>query len=38
VLAGLGTVTALTLLIRLGSTPGRGPLARLAAWITRRSV
>lgn len=38
VLAGVGTVVVLTLVVRLGSTPGRGPIARLAAWVTRRSV
>jgi hypothetical protein len=37
-LGGIGTVVVLILVVRLGSTPGRGPLARLAAWMTRRSV
>ena len=38
VLAGGATFVALAVVVRLGSTPGRGPLARLAAWMTRRSV
>ncbi len=32
-LAGVGTTCALALLVKLGSRAGRGPLARLAAWM-----
>ncbi len=32
-LAGLGTTMLLTLVVKLGSASGRGPLARLANWV-----
>lgn len=38
VLAGAATVVALVLVARFGSTPGHGPIARSAAWVTRRSI
>lgn len=33
-LAGLGTVLLLVALIGFGARPGRGPIARLAKWLT----
>lgn len=33
VLAGIGTIVALVLLVKVGTESGRGPLARLARWI-----
>ncbi len=32
-LAGLATTLALGVVVKLGSSTGRGPLARLATWI-----
>lgn len=32
-IAGLATTVALTVAVKLGSSAGRGPLARLAAWV-----
>lgn len=32
VLAGVGTTIALVLAVKLGTSAGRGPLARLARW------
>ncbi len=32
-LAGLATTTALGVVVELGSSAGRGPLARLASWM-----
>lgn len=32
VLAGLGTTAGLVLVVKLGTSAGRGPLARLARW------
>ena len=37
VLAGTGTVLALVLVVGFGARPGRGPLARVARWITHAS-
>ncbi len=34
-LAGTTTVVVLILIVGLGARPGRGPLARLASWITQ---
>jgi hypothetical protein len=33
VLAGVGTIVALTLVVKFGTAAGRGPLARLARWM-----
>ena len=33
VVAGVATTVLLTLLVKLGSSRGRGPLARLANWV-----
>ena len=33
VLAGLGTTLALGVVVKLGSSAGRGPLARMANWM-----
>ncbi len=32
--AGIGTVLVLMLVVGIGARPGRGPLARLASWMT----
>ena len=32
-LAGLATTTALVVLVKLGTSSGRGPIARLADWV-----
>lgn len=32
VLAGAGTTVALTIVVKLGTSSGRGPIARLATW------
>jgi hypothetical protein len=34
VLAGVGTTAALVVLVKLGTASGRGPLARVANWIS----
>lgn len=36
VLAGLATTAALTVVVKLGTRRGRGPLAKLAAWMIGR--
>lgn len=33
VLAGTGTTLALSVVVKLGSSAGRGPLARMANWM-----
>lgn len=33
ILAGLGTTLALALIVKFGTSAGRGPLARLANWM-----
>lgn len=32
-LAGAGTTTALVLVVKVGTSAGRGPIARLANWV-----
>ena len=33
VLSGMGTTVGLTVVVKLGTKSGRGPLARLARWV-----
>lgn len=37
VLAGLATTVILVLVVKVGTASGRGPLARVAAWVIGRS-